>query len=73
MGYGHAYKHPRTNVELHIGNTMEDTAGCTCPGLATSSIGVVDSRPALQRMRRILERDTVDPPIWILEIQGLSR
>jgi len=59
---------PRTDVEVHAGNTMSDTWGCTCPGLKTSSKGVVDSRAAIDKMRRVLERDHEDPPVWVLEI-----
>lgn len=58
----------RTDVEVHVGNTLADTEGCTCPGLETSLDGVKHSRRAIKLMRDILRRDEKNPPVWILEI-----
>lgn len=58
----------RTNVEVHVGNTLADTEGCTCPGMETSANGVTSSRAALTLMRKLLNRDTKNPPVWVLEI-----
>ncbi len=58
----------RINVEVHIGNIMADTAGCTCPGMDTTANGVSSSRSALTLMRKLLRRDNADPPVWVLEI-----
>jgi hypothetical protein len=58
----------RKHVEVHVGNTLDDTVGCTCPGMFSTAEGVGASRTAIKQMRKVLERDAEDPPIWVLEI-----
>jgi len=61
----------RWDVEVHVGNKLENTDGCTCPGLFATADGVGYSRKALRHMRQVLQRDDEDPPIWVLNIRGL--
>lgn len=58
----------RWDVELHAGNTLEDTDACILPGLETSTVGVVRSRRAIEVMRLSLERDVPEPKTWVLVI-----
>lgn len=58
----------RYDVEVHAGNTLEDTDACVVPGLETSKTGVVHSRLAIRKMRTALERDIPNPKTWILVI-----
>lgn len=59
---------PRTDVEVHPGEDLDDTEGCVCPGLRITPSGVTDTVDAIALMRLHLRRDAPDPPIWILEI-----
>lgn len=61
-------RHDRTNVEIHTGNVLSDTAGCVLLGRTTTAIGIGDSRDAIQIARAALERDDENPPIWVLNI-----
>lgn len=61
---------PRRHVEVHKGNSMKDTVGCTCPGTETTFTGVANSRKALSLMRELLLRDDKNPPTWVLHITG---
>lgn len=63
----------RWYVEVHLGNTLTDTDACVCPGLHVNQEGVADSRGALDHMREVLERDTEDPPTWVLNITGIPQ
>ncbi len=60
----------RKNIEVHSGNTLADSFGCPCPGLSTYAEGVLESRQAILTMRRVLERDEPDPPVWVVQILG---
>lgn len=58
----------RVDVEVHIGNVLDDTEACTCPGMTTWDRGVHSSRIAINHMRKVLQRDVPDPPVWFLHI-----
>ncbi len=60
----------RSNIEVHSGNTLANSLGCPCPGLDTYSPGVLRSSEAISRMRKILERDEPNPPMWVIRISG---
>lgn len=63
----------RWHVEVHAGNTLEDTDACTCPGQFVTPDGVGYSRTALNHMREVLGRNDADPPTWVLNIRGLPQ
>lgn len=58
----------RFNIKIHVGNTMRETQGGMCPGLATIPEGVSNSAAAIDFLCGLLDRDHADPPIWVLQI-----
>lgn len=58
----------RTDIEMHVGTILADTAGCPLLGCRTTAIGIGGSRNAIKIARVVLERDDKNPPIWVLNI-----
>lgn len=60
---------PRTDILIHAGNTNEDTRGCILPGVMYGKLGadfaVLDSRVALEKLRRVESEHT-----FVLVIQN---
>jgi len=65
---GRSVGHDRTDVEIHAGNVLADSAGCILLGLTTTANGIGKSRAAIHIARVALERDAEIPPIWVLNI-----
>lgn len=66
--FGKIAEPARTDVEVHIGNTLDDTSGCFCLGMETAPFGVAHSAAAIALAREILGRDDPRPHDWTLEI-----
>lgn len=66
--YGKTEVAARTDVEVHVGNTLDDTEGCVCLGMDTSAVGVLSSAPAIALARKALRRDDPAPMVWVLEV-----
>lgn len=58
----------RVDVEVHAGNLLSDSDACILPGLGTSAAGVLSSKLAIQKMRKVLERDASSPKTWVFVI-----
>ena len=48
----------RTQIEMHVGNTEDDTLGCICPGLnlgyVKSKWAVVNSKAAFRELKQVM-------------------
>lgn len=66
--FGRVEREARRDIEVHVGNTMDDTHGCFCLGMETAPFGVAHSAAAIAHAREVLRRDDPDPPDWTLEI-----
>lgn len=51
----------RSAILFHPGNTIDDMRGCICPGMELGVVydkwAVIQSRDAMERLRRMVERD----------------
>lgn len=54
--------------EVHVGNELADTDGCTLLGMTRTAAGVWQSEPAIEHAREVLRRDERQPPTWGLVI-----
>lgn len=66
--FGHVDQAARTAVEIHAGNTLEDTRGCVLLGMTRTVDGIWQSEPAIEHAREVLRRDDRKPPTWGLVI-----
>ena len=56
---GHSY------VEIHPGNTSEDTHDCLCPGLDKATDCVLNSRAAFDKLFPLIDNELNTKQVWI--------
>lgn len=70
--FGQVAREARTDIEIHIGNTLDDTDGCILLGMDSTLSGLARSGDAIDVARRVLLRDASDPPVWGLTIMEVG-
>jgi len=66
--FGNIASSARDHVEIHAGNTVDDSRGCILLGMERSPAGLIRSVEAIEYARRALGREKEHPPCYGLTI-----